>query len=594
VRVEQGELRLQFTLKQANTPPYALDIPVQIDTPLGQQQTVIHFDTAELLVKLPLQARPTAVRLDPEYALMRQLAPAETPPSLAAVLGSPRLLWVANPAQTAIYQPLIDALGVADSQLRTAEALSADEWQVPVLVIAGYDHPLAQQLLGSPPVPSDGVRLRVYAHPYQENGKIVLLHSQSVAESSAVAPRLAHYGQYSELAFASAPLSTSASAPLASTTLSTGSTSSTSASGRNTAQSIQETPAGLLVWEDTPVTAIAVSSSQTSDLAAILPTLASQRIIYVGEQHDQFAHHINQWQIIQALHRSHKKLAIGLEMFQRASQPALDAYLAGRIDEQQFLKDSHYFSRWRFDYNLYKPLLDYAKAHGLPVLALNADEALSRRVGAVGIPALTPAERAQLPASLDFTNPDYRRDLQAVFVAHQQHSGYQQSFAQFLQVQVLWDETMADTAHQFLQTHPDTSLVILAGNGHIRHRYGIPARLQRRNGLPYLSLVQDEALQPGIADYVLLSAPLSGDIAPKLGVLLDERDGQLWVMEVTPNTPAATAGVQKGDVLKQLGAYALTSMDDLKYALFALGTPKASLPLHLQRGDAVQQLTLNF
>jgi uncharacterized iron-regulated protein len=87
--------------------------------------------------------------------------------------------------------------------------------------------------------------------------------------------------------------------------------------------------------------------------------LNDSRIIYVGEQHDQFAHHLNQLRVIKKLHEAGYKIAVGMEMFQVPYQKSLDDYMAGLISERRFLKESGYFSNWRFDYNLYKPIIDY-------------------------------------------------------------------------------------------------------------------------------------------------------------------------------------------------------------------------------------------
>jgi hypothetical protein len=55
-------------------------------------------------------------------------------------------------------------------------------------------------------------------------------------------------------------------------------------------------------------------------------------------------------------------------------------------------------------------------------------------------------------------------------------------------VQVVWDETMADTGARWLEsTGAASQLVVLAGAGHC-HRTAIPARLSRRIHAPVLSV----------------------------------------------------------------------------------------------------------
>ncbi len=83
-------------------------------------------------------------------------------------------------------------------------------------------------------------------------------------------------------------------------------------------------------------------------------------------------------------------------------------------------------------------------------------------------------------------------------------------------VQVVWDETMADTAAKWLLANPQGHLVILAGTGHC-HDSAIIHRLQRRGIAQVVSLrtvIDDddggvaEALATPINDYIIvLSVP---------------------------------------------------------------------------------------
>jgi uncharacterized iron-regulated protein len=88
------------------------------------------------------------------------------------------------------------------------------------------------------------------------------------------------------------------------------------------------------------------------------------------------------------------------------------------MDEKEFLKRSEYFERWGFDYNLYKPILDFAKAETIPVIALNMDREIIRKVSKNGIDALEQDERDLIPARMDFTDREYRDRLHEVFEHH--------------------------------------------------------------------------------------------------------------------------------------------------------------------------------
>ena len=127
---------------------------------------------------------------------------------------------------------------------------------------------------------------------------------------------------------------------------------------------------------------------------------------------------------------------------------------------------------------------------------------------------------------------------------------------------------MADSAAKFLADNPTSKLVILAGNGHVRHGYGIPQRLYRRVKEPYTVIVQDEEIEEGIADFVLTTTKLEGEKSPKLGVMVEEKEESLVVNDVVEKGPAGNAGLQKGDIIAQLSGHPIKTLADLKIALF--------------------------
>ncbi len=136
-----------------------------------------------------------------------------------------------------------------------------------------------------------------------------------------------------------------------------------------------------------------------------------------------------------------------MEMFQKPYQKTVDDYLAGRIDEGKFLNQTDYFNKWRYDYNLYKPIVDFLKEKNIPLVALNIDGDISRKTARKGIDSLSKNERKQLPDELDFSNELYRVDLHRVFDIHANETNLK-DFNQFFQAQTLWDETMADSAER--------------------------------------------------------------------------------------------------------------------------------------------------
>lgn len=251
---------------------------------------------------------------------------------------------------------------------------------------------------------------------------------------------------------------------------------------------------------------------------ALLDALTSARVVLIGESHDNAADHAVQLRLLRGV-ADRKPAALGMEMFQRPFQPALDLYVAGGLDEDEMLEQTEYKERWGFDVDLYRPLWTFAQDRGIPIVALNARRELTKRIAKVGVDGLSEAERADLP-ELDLSDERYLAWIDEVFKSHGAAFDAQK-LERFFAAQVAWDETMADTAARWSASNPEATLVVAAGRGHIERDWGIPQRLRRRLGAQYgdgavISVVPVDAdkvprwtwaTRERFADYVWVKAP---------------------------------------------------------------------------------------
>ena len=325
---------------------------------------------------------------------------------------------------------------------------------------------------------------------------------------------------------------------------------------------------------ETAVTLLPVENSPALDLNAfstveqIIPALAEERVVFIGEQHTRYDHHLTQLEIIRRLHALHPQMAIGMETFQQPFQRYLDEYIAGSISEQEMLSATEYYRRWRLDYRHYAPILRYAREHRLPLVALNVPTELTREVGRVGIEGLNEEDRQQLPDKIEPADEDYRQRLKAVFEHHPYQDG--QSFEHFLEAQLLWDEGMAERAAAYLMEHPDHHLVVIAGNQHVAWGSAIPHRLQRRLSVPTASVLNswDGPIEPGLADYLLMPAERPLPRAGLMGAVLEDGDNHVTISACNADSACAAAGIKAGDRITAINENRINSIVDLRLAMW--------------------------
>ena len=327
-----------------------------------------------------------------------------------------------------------------------------------------------------------------------------------------------------------------------------------------------------------------LDTSALTDMDRLIHAISDRRVVFVGESHDRYEDHLNQLAVIEGLHRQGKDLAIGMEFFQQPFQDALDAFIAGEIDEPELLRRTEYFDRWRFDYRLYRPILRYALEHRIPVIALNLESELTSKVGKEGIDALNPEERARIPAEIERDDPAYRERVREVFDMHPM--GQRQDFEHFLEVQLLWDEGMADRAARYLIEHPHKTLVVLAGAGHVEYGQGIPRRVLRRVQVPAASILNGSVrdMDPKAADYLLFPRRVELPAAGLLGVMLGkEIDAQgARVQGFSEGSGAKAAGIEEGDRIVRIADRPVSAYADIRIALIE-GRPGQRLPVEVRR-----------
>jgi hypothetical protein len=215
-------------------------------------------------------------------------------------------------------------------------------------------------------------------------------------------------------------------------------------------------------------------------------------------------------------------------------------------------------------------------------------------VAQAGIEGLAQAERDRIPAEIDKSDQAYKQRLQEIFSLHPQ--AQQKNFGNFWEAQLLWDESMAQRAADYLQANPDKSMVVLAGAGHIAYGSGIPNRLQRRLALKSMIFLPADSSDddPQGADYLLVSAPVELSAAGKMGVMLDLQQG-VSAQSVLADSAAADAGMLDNDRILAIAGQPVQSLSDVRLALIdKMPGDAVTLTVQRQNDSGSEELTLQL
>ena len=223
-----------------------------------------------------------------------------------------------------------------------------------------------------------------------------------------------------------------------------------------------------------------VKEGEVLEAEELFRRMETMTVVLVGESHGTEFHHQVQGRMYEEMSaRRPGEVLLGMEMVERRFQEALDAYVEGERTEEEWLEEVEWSERWGVAPELYASMWRLAQEKGQRVVGLNAQRELVRRVREVGVEGLSEEERERLP-EVFLGNQEHRAFLSEIFASHGMGDN-QEMIDLFYQAQVVWDETMAETAVQAIEeAGQGGQMMVIAGRFHVERGYGIPSRMIRR------------------------------------------------------------------------------------------------------------------
>ncbi|WP_460891944.1 ChaN family lipoprotein [Rufibacter soli] len=229
----------------------------------------------------------------------------------------------------------------------------------------------------------------------------------------------------------------------------------------------------------------------------VLQDLAAADVVFFGEQHNDPIAHWLELELAKDLYHIHgKNLVIGMEMWEADTQSEVDSFLLGQLEEAVFMERGRAWPNYTTDY---RPVLLFAKEHGLKVIATNAPRRYARTVARESLKSLDslPSQEknwlAPLPIMVDMELPGYKRMRSMFGDTH----GASAAASQMIEAQAIKDATMAHFIHQNLS--PGQHLLHLNGSYHSDHFEGIIWYLRRLRPEGKLKTITT-VVQPSLED----------------------------------------------------------------------------------------------
>jgi uncharacterized iron-regulated protein len=213
------------------------------------------------------------------------------------------------------------------------------------------------------------------------------------------------------------------------------------------------------------------------DMEDSFDILMDYSVIFIGEEHSSRISHDAELTILKGLAERDSSLVLALEMFERDVQESLNAYLKGAIPENKFLELSRPWPNYLEDY---RPLIEFAKKKGIPVIAANVPRRAAAAVAMankVSSKVVGP-DSVYLPNTLRLDSKEYYKRFKAnmEIMPHSTPMKGMNVKALF-KAQVLKDAVMAASLEPFI----DHRILFCCGHFHSDYHLGIPYQLQKNH-----------------------------------------------------------------------------------------------------------------
>lgn len=221
------------------------------------------------------------------------------------------------------------------------------------------------------------------------------------------------------------------------------------------------------------------SSGKAISVSQLAKEAAPYQVVFFGEFHDQDSLHKLELELLKKMYAIHgDKLTLSMEMFEVDNQGKLNDYLAGKLSEEDFLKTSRPWPNYSTDY---RPLVEFAKAHKMPVIASNIPRFLASTMAKAGsVDGVEPQFKQYLPRHTYAPEGKYK-DKFFGYMTGSSEMGMRIPPARLNQAfaaQCIKDDKMAESIYYYLEENQDKVVLHINGCFHSDAHLGTAEKLE--------------------------------------------------------------------------------------------------------------------
>ena len=289
--------------------------------------------------------------------------------------------------------------------------------------------------------------------------------------------------------------------------------------------------------------------------------LSGYDVVVFGESHRHPGVHLQQQKLFRALVAKTPNYILSLEQFERDTQATLDAYLAGKVGENALTGKGRAWDNYPTSY---RPLVEFARVRGLPVVAAEAPTWAISCIGQFGpeiLTQFTPEERGWVARDLNPGTGAYRAKYMRFQSGASAHGGGASQSPEALlkaerslAAQTARDDTMAEAIFLARKAHPGFKVLHLNGNFHSAAFLGTVERLKLRDPTLKIAVIDplevEDAKAPAFKAADLDNGTLIQLIYPGPPTFVDGEDTSEWVKAMMAKRKASACKYSLPDAAK--------------------------------------------